>query len=174
MGRAELLRELQVGNLREMLLILQAVVIAVLLIACANLANLQLTRLASRRKELAVRSALGAGGERILGMVLVEALLLALAGGALGVAVATAGLALVRVLGLDRSNVGFELTLDGTVLAYTLGAAVLAGIASGLPPVLALLRDDLTGAIREAGRHGGARTPRAAHAQRRSSSRSSH
>ena len=154
-GRAQALRELQVGNLREMLLVLQAVVIAVLLIACANLANLQLTRLASRRKELAVRAALGAGGERIVGMVLVEALLLALAGGVLGIAVATAGLALVRALGLDRSNVGFELALDGTVLAYTLGAAVLAGIVSGLPPVLALLRDDLTGAIREAGRQGG-------------------
>jgi predicted permease len=154
-GRAQLLRELQVGNLREMLLILQAVVIAVLLIACANLANLQLTRLASRRKELAVRSALGAGGTRILRMVLAEALALAFVGGSLGVAVATAGLALVRALGLDQSNVGFELALDGAVLAYTLGAAVLAGVASGLPPVLALLRDDLTGAIREAGRHGG-------------------
>ena len=154
-GRAQLLRELQVGNLREMLLILQVVVIVVLLIACANLANLQLTRLASRRKELAVRSALGAGGTRILRMVLAEALLLAFVGGLLGVAVATAGLALVRALGLDRSNVGFEFALDGTVLAYTLGAALLAGLASGLPPVLALLRDDLTGAIREAGRHGG-------------------
>jgi predicted permease len=156
MGRAEPLRELQVGNLREMLLILQAVVLVVLLIACANLANLQLTRLASRRKELAVRAALGAGGQRILGLVLVEALLLALAGGVLGVAVASAGLGLVRALGLDRSNDGFELALDSTTLAYTLGAALLAGIASGLPPLLALLREDLTGVIREGGRQGGA------------------
>ena len=154
-GRAEPLRDLQVGNLQEMLVILQAVVLAVLLIACANLANLQLTRLASRRKELAVRAALGAAGERLVGMVLVEALLLALAGGALGVVVASLGLALVRALGLDRSNDGFEFALDPTALAYTFGAAALAGIASGLPPVLALLRDDLTGAIREAGRQGG-------------------
>src|SRR5690606_12620965 len=139
----------------EMLLILQTVVLVVLLIACANLANLQLTRLAARRKELAVRSALGAGGERILGMVLVEALLLALAGGVVGIAVALAGLELVETLGLGRSNEGYELELDGTTLAYTLGAAVVAAVVSGLPPVLALLRDDLTGAIREAGRQGG-------------------
>jgi len=155
-GRAQLLRDLQVGDLREMLLILQAVVLVVLLIACANLANLQLTRLASRRKELAVRAALGAAGERIVAMVLGEALLLSLAGGALGVAVASVGLALVRALGLDQSTNGYEFVLDTTALAYTLGAAVLAGIVSGLPPVLALLRDDLTGAVREAGRQGGA------------------
>ena len=138
------------------LLILQAVVLAVLLIACANLANLQLTRLASRRKELAVRAALGAAGGRIVTMVLIEALLLALVGGVLGVAVAFGGLALVNALGLDRSSTGFEYVLDATALLYTLGAAVLAGIVSGLPPVLALLREDLTGAIREGGRQGGA------------------
>lgn len=155
-GRAEPLRDLQVGNLREMLLVLQVVVLVVLLIACANLANLQLTRLASRRKEIAVRAALGAAGERIVAMVLGEALLLAFAGAALGVAVASAGLALVRALGLDQSSNGFEFALDTTVLAYTLGAAVLAGIVSGLPPVLALLREDLTGVFREAGRQGGA------------------
>ena len=155
-GRAEPLRDLQVGELRQTLLILQAVVLTVLLIACANLANLQLTRLASRRKELAVRAALGAGGGRIVTMVLVEALLLALVGGVLGVAVAWGGLALVGALGLDRSSSGFEYVLDATALLYTLGAAVLAGIVSGLPPVLALLREDLTGAIREGGRQGGA------------------
>jgi predicted permease len=156
MGRARPLRELQVGDLRQTMLILQAVVLVVLLIACANLANLQLTRLASRRKELAVRAALGAAGGRIASMVLVEALLLALAGGALGVAVAWTGLKLVKALGLDRSSTGFEYVLDTTALLYTVGAAVLAGIVSGLPPVLALLREDLTGAIREGGRQGGA------------------
>ena len=154
-GRAQPLRDIQVGSLREMVVVLQAIVIVVLLIACANLANLQLTRVTSRRKELAVRSALGAGSERLVRMVLVEALLLALAGGALGLAVAVGGLALVRALGLDQSSAGFAFVLDTTALMYTLGSAVLAAVVSGSPPVLALLRDDLTGVIREAGRQSG-------------------
>ncbi|RPI64003.1 MAG: ABC transporter permease, partial [Lysobacterales bacterium] len=155
-GRAQPLRDVQVGRLEEVLVVLQAIVIFVLLIACANLANLQLTRVASRRKELAVRSALGAGAERLVRMVLVETLLLALAGGVLGLAVAAGGLQLVRALGIDPSPQGFELVLDTTALAFTFGAAVLAAFASGAPPVLAMLRDDLTGAIREAGRQSGA------------------
>ena len=154
-GRAQPLRDIQVGNLREMVIVLQAIVIVVLLIACANIANLQLTRVTSRRKELAVRSALGAGSERLVRMVLVEALLLALAGGALGLAVAVGGLTLVRALGLDQSSAGFAFVLDTTALMYTLGSAVLAAVVSGSPPVLALLRDDLTGVIREAGRQSG-------------------
>jgi predicted permease len=161
-GRAQPLRDVQVGSLRQVLVVLQAIVIVVLLIACANLANLQLARVTSRRKELAVRSALGAGGNRLVRMVLVESLLLAFAGGALGLIVATGGLALVRALGLNRSAQGFEFALDGTALAYTLSAAALAAIVSCLPPVLALLREDLTGAIREGGRQsgGGRRTQR--------------
>jgi len=154
-GGAQPLRDVQVGSLRQVLVVLQAIVIVVLLIACANLANLQLTRVTSRRKELAVRSALGAGAQRLVRMVLVESLSLALAGGALGLGVAAGGLALVRALGLDRSVQGFEFVLDGTALAYTLGAATLAAVVSCVPPVLALLRDDLTGAIREAGRQSG-------------------
>jgi predicted permease len=154
-GRAQPLRDLMVGNLGAVLGVLQAIVVVVLLIACANLANLQLARVTSRRKELAVRSALGAGGERIVRTVLVESLLLAFAGGAIGLAVAAGGLALVRALGLDRSSFGMEFALDSTALVYTLGAAVLAAVVSGVPPVLALLREDLTGAIREAGRQGG-------------------
>ena len=154
-GSSQLLRDLQVGDLRQTVLVLQVTVLVVLLIACANLANLQLTRIAGRRKELAVRSALGAGGERLVRMVLVEALLLAVAGGTLGLGVAAAGLGLVRALGLDQSSEGFEFTLDATALAFTLGAAVLAAVVSGLPPVLAIMRDDLTAAIREGGRQGG-------------------
>ena len=154
-GRAQPLRELMIGSLGNVLGVLQAIVVVVLLIACANLANLQLTRVTSRRKELAVRSALGAGAERLMRMVLVESLLLALAGGALGLAVAAGGLELVRALGLDRSNLGLRFALDATALAYTLGAAVIAAAVAGLPPVLALLREDLTGVIREAGRQGG-------------------
>ena len=154
-GSSQPLRNLQVGNLRQTVVVLQAIVLVVLLIACANLANLQLTRMAARRKELAVRAALGAGGERLVRMVLVEAMLLAGAGGALGLGVATGGIGLVRALGLDRSNQGFEFALDTAALGFTLGAAVLAALVSGLPPVLAMLRDDLTGAIREGGRQGG-------------------
>ena len=154
-GRAEPLRDLVVGSLRDVLGVLQAIVIVVLLIACANLANLQLTRVTSRRKELAVRSALGADGERLVRMVLVESLLLAFVGAMIGLVIAAGGLAVVRVLGLDRSNLGFEFVLDSTALAYTFGAAVVAAAVSGLPPVLALLREDLTGAIREGGRQSG-------------------
>jgi predicted permease len=154
-GRAQLLRDLQVGDLRQTVLVLQTIVVAVLLIACANLANLQLTRIAARRKELAVRSALGAGGDRLVRMVLVEALLLAVAGGVLGLGVAAGGLELVRALGLDQSSEGFELAIDTTALAFTLAAAVVAAVVSGFPPVLTMLRDDLTSAIREAGRQGG-------------------
>jgi predicted permease len=154
-GSSQPLRDLQVGSLRQTVVVLQAIVLVVLLIACANLANLQLTRIAARRKELAVRAALGAGGERLVRMVLVEALLLAVAGGVLGLGVAAGGLGLVRALGLDQSNQGFEFALDTTALGFTFGAAVLAALVSGLPPVLAMLRDDLTGAIREAGRRGG-------------------
>ena len=154
-GSSQLLRDLQVGDLRQTVLVLQSIVLVVLLIACANLANLQLTRIAARRKELAVRSALGAGGERLVRMVLVEALLLAVAGGVLGIGVAAGGLGLVRALGLDQSGQGFEFALDTTALAFTLAAAVVAAVVSGLPPVLTMLRDDLTSAIREAGRQGG-------------------
>jgi predicted permease len=151
-GRAEPLRDLMIGSLGNVIGVLQAIVAVVLLIACANLASLQLARVTSRRKELAVRAALGAGGGRLVRMVLVESVLLAVAGGTLGLAVAASGLSLVRVLGLDRSNLGLEFGLDTTALAFTFCAAVLAAIVSGVPPVHALLREDLTGSIREAGR----------------------
>jgi putative ABC transport system permease protein len=161
-GRATPLRTLSVGNLASMVWLLQATVLAVLLIACANVANLQLGRVMARRKELALRAALGAGGRRLARLVLAESFVLALVGAAAGVILAGLGLELVRALGLDRASQGFEFRLDGSVLAFTLGTAVIAALISGLPPVIALLRDDLTRAVQEAGRLGtGGRSTRA-------------
>jgi predicted permease len=154
-GRAELLRDLRVGNLEDMLVVLQATVLAVLLIACANIANLQLARVVGRRKELAVRAALGAAGRRLVRLVLVESAVLALIGAACGLVVAHGGLALVRVLGLDRADEGFEFALDTTVLAFTFGTALFAALVSALPPVVTLLREDLIRAVHEAGRQSG-------------------
>jgi predicted permease len=154
-GRAESLRALAVGDLEQMVLILQASVLAVLLIACANLANLQLARMASRRRELAVRAALGAGGSRLAVLVLMENLLLASVGAGLGLLLAYGGLEAVRALGLDWSNQGFTFALDPRVLAFTAGVAALAAVAAALVPMAALMREDLAQAIHKAGRLGG-------------------
>jgi predicted permease len=154
-GRAQALRDNQVGDLAQMLLLLQGIVGAVLLIACANVANLQLARVTTRRKELAVRAALGAAGARLVRLVLVESLVLALGGAALGLMLALGGIGLVRALGLDRASAGFDVMLDAPCLAFTLGTAIVAALVSGLPPVIALLRGDLTHGVREAGRQSG-------------------
>jgi len=153
-GRAKPFREQSVGNLEPTVLLLQAGVLAVLLIACANVANLQLARVAARRRELAVRAALGAPGLRLARLVLIESLALAVAGALGGLLLAVGGLELVRALGLDLSSQGFEFRLDTTVLGFTLGTAVLAALVAALPPVVVLLREDLIRVVHEAGRHG--------------------
>lgn len=98
-GQAEPWRAVAVGDLEQMLLLLQGIVLAVLLMVCANVANLQLARMAARRKELAVRAALGAAQGRLARLVVAESLVLALLGAAGGVALAHGGLELVRVSG---------------------------------------------------------------------------
>ena len=153
-GRASFYREMAVGKLGPMVLLLQASVLAVLLIACANVANLQLARVLARRRELAVRAALGAPGLRLARLVLIESLVLAVAGALAGLLLAFGGLALVHALGLDLSSQGFEFQLDTTVLTFTLGTAVLAALVAGLPPVVVLLGEDLIRVVQEAGRHG--------------------
>ncbi|MCC6201637.1 MAG: ABC transporter permease [Gammaproteobacteria bacterium] len=153
-GRAEPLRDRLVGNYRQTLAVLQGLVLAVLLIACANVANLQLARLLSRSRELAIRSALGAERKRIARLVLSESLLLALFGASAGCVLATGGLALIRQLGVDLSSQGLTFTLDGTVFAVTGIVAVLAAIASSVLPLTVLLRADLGRTVQEAGRLG--------------------
>ena len=150
--RAVPLRDYVVGDLKQRLLVLQGLVLAVLLIACANVANLQLARLAERRKELAVRAALGAGIRRLARLLLLESVLLALAGACGGLLLAHGGIELVRVLGLERANDGFELALDADVLIVTVSAALLAALVSTLVPLAELIREDFARVVQESGR----------------------
>src|SRR5579864_1366795 len=128
------LHEQLVGDVRPALLVLLGAVAFVLLIACANVANLVLAKTVSRRKELAIRAALGASRARILSQVLAETVLLALAGGALGLLLAHFGVRLIVAFLAGQLPRAAEITLDGWVLAFTLCVSVLAGIIAGLAP----------------------------------------
>lgn len=150
-GTTKPLREEWVGHVRPVLWLLQAVAGLVLLIACANVANLMLARLATRRRELAVRDALGAGRGRIARQLLVESLLLALAGAAAGILVAAGGLKALAALGLTDSPLQPRIGIDVPVLLFALALTGLTGIAFGLFPALAR-RDDVVAALKENGR----------------------
>ncbi|MCA9738121.1 MAG: ABC transporter permease [Gemmatimonadota bacterium] len=148
------LKEDLVGDVRPVLWVLLGTVGMVLLIACANVANLLLVRAEGRSRDVAVRTALGAGRRAIAGGFLSESVVLGLVGGALGIGLAAGGLRLLRALGpgeLPRlSSVG----IDGTVLLFTLAVSVLAGLLFGLFPVLRYGKADLAPALKEGGRSG--------------------
>jgi predicted permease len=151
-GRARDYHDYLVGNLKETLLLLQAAVALVLLIAAANVANLMLTRIIARQRELAVRTALGADRWRLARQLLTESLLLSGAGALAGLAVAVGGIELIAWLGLDRSAQGFEVALDLNVLGFALGIAMLTGLVAGLVPVVATARVNPNEVIKEGGR----------------------
>jgi len=150
-GRSRSLRDMWIGDLRPTLWLLQALVACVLLIACANVANLMLTRVSARQKELSVRSALGAGRGRISRQLLVESLLLGLAGGAVGVGFAYAGITLILGLGLGMSD-SFTIGINVRVLTFAFSLAVATGLLFGLFPVLSLARGRALAALKEGGR----------------------
>jgi putative ABC transport system permease protein len=149
------LQEILVGDVRTSLVMLLAAVALVLLIACANVGNLLFARALSRRKELAIRTALGAGRARVFQQLLVESLMLAAAGGAAGLLLARASLSAGAKMLADQIPRADEITIDGRVLLFVLGASVLTGVLAGVLPAIRAGRTDLNESLKEGGRESG-------------------
>ena len=150
-----------VSGIGTALWVLQGAVGFVLLIACANLANLILARAESRQREFAIRSALGAGRWRLLRQFLTEGVLLAIVGGALGAALGVAGLRAMLTANPDSIPRALEIALDAKVLLFTFAISIVTGLAFGMAPLLHLREQVVSISLKEGGQRataGGART----------------
>ncbi|HEY1494378.1 MAG TPA: ABC transporter permease [Candidatus Solibacter sp.] len=145
------MRERLVGESRRALLVLLAAVAFVLLIACANIANLTLARATSRQREIAIRAAIGAGRARVIAQMLAEGILLALIGGAAGLLFARLTLGAVIQFGSHAVPRLSEATIDLRVLGFTLLVSMATGILFGLGPAFSLSRANLASVMKEGG-----------------------
>jgi predicted permease len=152
-------RDAFVSNVRPILLVMSVAVVFVLLIACANVANLLLVRATARRREIAIRSAIGAGRGRIVRQLLTESVLLSVAGGTIGLVLGVAGiraLLSINTAGLPRIGQNGSLVgIDWRVLAFTIVVSLATGILFGLIPALHASRADLNVALKESGGRSG-------------------
>ena len=126
-------------------------VVFVLLVACANVANLLLARATARQKEITIRAAIGAGRRQLIKQFLTESLLLSLLGGALGLLLAVWGIGAIESVGAKINPVFSGFRIDLRVLAFTFAATVLTGLIFGLMPALQMSRPNLTESLKKAG-----------------------
>jgi predicted permease len=156
---AEPMQQLMVSNVKAALFVLLGAVGCVLLIACANVASLLLVRATARAREIAIRSAIGAGRGRIVRQLLTESVLLSMIGGVLGLAIGALGVR--ALLAVNPGNIprigpdGAAVTLDWTVMGFTLLLALVTGILFGLVPAMHASRADLNITLKETGARGG-------------------
>jgi predicted permease len=148
------LQDQVVGDVRRAVLVLLGSVALVLLIACANVANLLLTRAAGRQKEVAIRTALGAGWQRLLRQLLTESIALAILGGLAGLLIAELGLHLLRTLNPGNIPRLDDIGINAGVLAFTFGISLVTGILFGLAPVFRAVKVDLNTSLKVGGRTG--------------------
>jgi predicted permease len=142
-----------VGNVRRALLVLLGSVALVLLIACANVANLLLLRASGRQKEVAIRTALGAGWRQLVRQLLTESIVLGLLGGAAGLLIANWSLYVIRTVNPGNIPRLENIQIDGGVLAFTFGISILSGIVFGFAPAIRAARVDLNTTLKSGGRN---------------------
>ena len=146
------LRDVVVGDARNKLWLLTAAVAVLLLIGCANVASLLLSRALARRRELAVCAALGASRGAVIRQLLAESMLLALIAGAIGIGLGVAADRALTVWGVGQLPQGVPVNVDLRVLSFTVGISLLTGIVTGVLPALQIMRADLNSALRDEGR----------------------